>query len=87
MNQIVKTENSVYEINTAECKVRRLVGVNDPTPRQGEDGVWKWYEDLMPSTPELGYPLCIVWSVDDMARCTITSVVREVTENDSNPGS
>jgi hypothetical protein len=35
---------SVYQVDTANQKVRRLEGEADPTPRQGKDGEWKSYE-------------------------------------------
>lgn len=37
---------SVYEVDVTNKKIRRLSGTTDPTPRQGEDGEWKSYEDF-----------------------------------------
>lgn len=41
--EVVKTLNSTYEIDYARdgIWVRRIEGVNKPTPNQGEDGVWQ----------------------------------------------
>ena len=36
----VSTVNSVYHVNESEHLIRRIGGVNLPTPRQGEDGEW-----------------------------------------------
>ena len=36
---------SLYEVDEEANKVRRLIGVKDPTPRQGSDGEWKSYKD------------------------------------------
>lgn len=42
----VTTANSVYQINEADHMIRRMSGANDPTPRQGKDGVWREYRTL-----------------------------------------
>lgn len=38
------TENSEYELDTADKKIRRLFGSVNPTQRQGRDGIWKSYD-------------------------------------------
>jgi len=72
---------SLYEVDQKNCCVRRLVGVNDPTPRQGPDGEWRDYADITYIIP--GQPVIITWRFDtetDMvcARSTITSNVKEI---------
>jgi hypothetical protein len=75
------TKFSVYEIDMENKKIRRTVGVNAPTPRQGEDNVWKevryidWKEDGM----------LIVWpglNEDGSHPCTWTSRVLQVESDD-----
>ena len=70
----VSTVNSVYHINESEHLIRRIGGVNLPTPRQGEDGEWATYETIV-QHPQGG--LLIVWgeNPDGTARCTWTSDV------------
>lgn len=43
---------SLYEVNEETKEIRRLIGVKDPQPRQGKDGVWKPYADLFLKTGE-----------------------------------
>lgn len=38
---------SIYEIDEDAKKIRRLSGVKDSTPRQGADGDWKQYQEIM----------------------------------------
>lgn len=52
---------SVYIVNTDSKKIRRLNGVNDPTPRQGKDGEWRSYQELLPSPLRKGTCALIVW--------------------------
>lgn len=40
------TEFSVYEIDMKNKRIRRTIGVNAPTPRQGEDNVWRDFEGI-----------------------------------------
>jgi len=42
--KFITESGSVYQIDTANKKIRRLSGKNDPTPRQGADGEYKSYE-------------------------------------------
>ena len=69
----VTTVNSVYQINEADHMVRRVSGVNDPTPRQGVDGAWQEYLSITPYFDGL----LIVWCYrsDGSAKCTWTSKV------------
>ena len=39
---------SLYELDPANRRVRRISGERAPTPRQGTDGEWKTYESWMP---------------------------------------
>lgn len=55
---------SVYEVNTDSKKVRRLQGMNDPTPRMGKEGEWRPYFSLLPDPPEVGSQVVIVWGDD-----------------------
>lgn len=53
------TRNSSYEVDVANKRVRRLCGVNDPTPSQGKDGEWRAYESC--HNIEVGYSATFVW--------------------------
>lgn len=44
--RVVETENSTYEIDTVNRKIRRVLGINEPTRNQGDDNVWKHYYSL-----------------------------------------
>lgn len=80
------TLNSLYEVDVDRNpnRVRRLQGVNDPTPRQGEDGVWK---DL--AVPfdrewaEVARVGLFVWNVteDGVMQSTMTSVIQDMTDD------
>lgn len=52
---------SVYEVNTDSKQIRRLNGAKDPTPRQGPDGQWRAYEEILPDPPKVGSSLVIKW--------------------------
>lgn len=69
---IFKTLNSTYEVDRTHRQIRRIEGVNDPTPRQGTDGEWREYHAL---TMLLNGSYLIAW--DAHGRCTITSRVVE----------
>ena len=74
------TENSTYEVDAHEFRIRRINGVSDPTPRQGKDGEWKTYHAVTTIKP--GHAVLIVWDiVDGVARSTQTSTVTEVQGN------
>ena len=72
----VRTQSgSVYEID--DCRVRRLSGERDPTPRQGPDGEWRTCMGI--SGPEVGWPMTFMWSVDEnVIKATMTSPVVSV---------
>lgn len=78
MNQLIRTESgSTYEHDPKEKRIRRLEGELQPTPRQGSDGEWKLYGELV--GPEVGKSMGIIWRFDIdgqiIARTTITSYV------------
>ena len=66
---VYTTLNSVYEVDTANRRIRRLSGRNAPTQHSGIDGAWQDYADYT-SHPSGG--LMIVW---DSERLTLTSQV------------
>lgn len=75
------TAYSTYEVDPAAKRIRRIEGVADPQPRQGEDGEWKTYQQL--SAIAVGHSVTIIWAVDDtddgpVARATETSPVTAV---------
>lgn len=80
---IFKTLNSTYELDRENSRIRRLEGLDAPTPRQGPDGEWKTYATLTPvvepvvpsdETPRLSF--FIDW--DGEGHGTLTSPVQEV---------
>ena len=74
---IFETLNSTYEHDPAGRRIRRLKGVNGPTPRQGADGEWKHY--AMISEVQVGESVIIVWTIsDDVAGATQTSLVQSI---------
>jgi hypothetical protein len=52
---------SVYEVDEAGHRMRRVTGEEPPTPRQGDDGAWKDYAVL--SEVEVGKSVMIGWAV------------------------
>lgn len=55
---------SVYEVNTDSKQIRRLKGAEDPTPRQGPDGQWRAYKDLIPNPVKVGSGVVIMWGTE-----------------------
>ena len=73
------TYNSIYEIDQAGRRLRRLVGSNTPTPRQGDDGEWQSFHAI--SAVTVGDPVIIVWRMQgDAAQATYTSPVTAIDE-------
>lgn len=71
------TMNSIYEVDTENKRIRRLNGKDDPTPRQGPDGEWKPYLELM-NDVKIGDPLIIAWTQDNntgVVKTTMTSTI------------
>lgn len=73
----VWTAFSKYEIDQAGKRVRRMVGVNAPTDRQGDDGQWRQYHHV----EFLAGGLLIHW--DDAGHCTHTSDIVSVHDDAS----
>ncbi len=72
---IFKTLNSTYEVDEVFHQIRRIEGVNAPTPRQGKDGEWREYHTLLLLA---NGSYLIQWNnppEGEPARCTITSTV------------
>lgn len=67
------TDNSIYEVDPDRKLIRRLAGVNAPTPSQGADGEWKVFERI--DGLEVGYPSLIRYPNE---KGTLTSVVRSL---------
>lgn len=88
MKSFVTASGSVYEVDQEKKQVRRLNGVNDPTPRQGQDGEWRIYKSITPIA--VGYVVIIVWdrattpllegSPEDAIPTTMTSPIKEIIE-------
>lgn len=87
--KFVTVSGSMYEVDLQEKKCRRLIGMSDPTPRQGKDGDWKVFQSIHPETPVQGKPVVFVWDaashppVDAIpgmpyTPTTITSMVKEI---------
>ena len=84
----------MYEVDLQEKKCRRLVGVQDPQPRQGKDGEWKSFETMLPEVPVKGSPVVFVWDHETTPRLeetpeeyvyvptTMTSFVVEIIEDE-----
>jgi hypothetical protein len=72
----VWTKNSTYEIDEVNKLVRRVHGLNDPTPRQGADGEWKEYVGIIIAPRGM----LIQWGTnpDGSLKCTWTSKVIKI---------
>ena len=74
----VTTANSVYQINTENKQMRRLVGTNVPTQHQREVDLEGWKTYLSVDVQNSG--LLFVWKVDEtddgvILRRTLTSPI------------
>lgn len=70
----LRTENSVYELDRVERKVRRVFSTHRATERMNApDGTWMYYRDLKVIEDRVFF----VWEYSDsgIARGTITSPV------------
>jgi hypothetical protein len=71
---------SLYEVDEAKQSVRRLIGINDPTPRQGNDGEWRKYLDA--TDVAVGQGVLFVWEmvpgIIATAKSTLTSPVKRI---------
>lgn len=73
---IIKTTFSVYEVDRENCRIRRLTSDHEPTPRQGQDGEWRGYEDLR----FMNDGMFIIWNhtYSGIAQGTLTSPIVEI---------
>lgn len=71
MTKVFQTASgSLYELDKAAKRIRRLCGMHAATARQGIDSEWKTYEQLQ----VVNGCAVIVWRVvDGKAECTQTS--------------
>jgi hypothetical protein len=74
----VTTRNSVYDVDVEGKRVRRVMGANAPTERQGEDGVWKPFMSV--SMLDGGMIFQWGWNENGTANCTWTSDILNVEE-------
>lgn len=58
--RFITISGSTYEVDQDNKKIRRLKGKADPTPRQGQDGVWREYINLSPIV--VGQAVLIQWA-------------------------
>lgn len=72
----VHTEFSVYELDQAEKRIRRIEGERSPTPNQGTDGSWRAYEQLT----WIGLRLLVVYGIDETMtlRQTMLSEIQSI---------
>jgi hypothetical protein len=56
----VTTAFSLYEVHLGDDRVRRLQGLNEPTPNFKQDGRWRHYAALTP--PAVGVPFAVLWT-------------------------
>lgn len=92
MSQTIKrvyTENSIYEVDEEDNRIRRVNSNHEPTPRQEEDGVWQEFGTV--EGLEEGSPMLIIWGSDEdeeYLECTHTSTIQKiVSEVDLNDNS
>lgn len=71
---------SLYEVDFDKNQVRRLIGLKDPTPRQGTDGNWKQFKSCTEIIP--GSSVIFVWNIiinnELIAKTTMTSPVKKI---------
>jgi len=65
---------SVYEVDHAKSRIRRITGTHAPTNSQGADGEWRPYHSAL---VELGIPAVVQWSMN-VPKYTVTSRVTEI---------
>ncbi len=78
MTTLIQTENSNYEIDYPNKRVRRLTSSHAPTPRQGIDGEWREFLAMY----RMEGSLLFVWNKrdrDGVLECTLTSWVMDTT--------
>lgn len=80
---------SIYEVDYNKKMARRLCGKASPTPRQGNDGDWKEWDNCSDITE--GKSVMFIWNWDTepkgemIGRSTVTSAVKKIhlNENDN----
>lgn len=86
---IFKTiSGSQYDLDQANKRIRRLSGAKAPSARQGEDGEWRTYRDLVPEQPKVDQSLIIIWEyqtklidgqwLQSIGKTTMTSTIAEI---------
>lgn len=85
MKRFTTISGSIYEVNLAQNKCRRLLGLQDPTTSQGQDGEWRQCKLISPI--EVGLPVVFVWetimnSSDINLKSTMTSEVISINNVD-----
>lgn len=73
---IFHTQNSSYELDQKNKRIRRISGNFPATKRQGTDGIWKDYYKVDPI--EVGECPYVHW--DDEKHCTHLSQIIKVFE-------
>jgi hypothetical protein len=72
-----RTGNSLYEVDTIGKRIRRLNGTFNPTPRQGPDGEWREFLDIL--NLQESQSAIIIWGVSgDTLKTTMTSEIKEI---------
>ena len=74
MLRFTTESGSVYEVDDANTRIRRLEGRHDATPRQGADGEWRVYHWI--SEVFLKDSVLIAW--DAVGKATMTSRVESL---------
>lgn len=57
--RFITETGSVYEVDEKRKLIRRLEGESNPTPRVGNDGMWKAFSSLM--NVNVGFRALICW--------------------------
>jgi hypothetical protein len=90
--KFITETGSLYEVDSDNRRIRRMIGVNNPSPRQGKDGEWRPYDTLILN---LGESACIFWDPKTTPLlegsggnipATITSKVVKIERNEENVG-
>jgi len=68
------TENSEYELDEEKTRIRRVTGKFPPTPNQGDDGVWRTYDEISPIEEDVEP---VIWW-DNSMKVTRLSVVKRI---------
>lgn len=57
-----RTRFSTYEVDLPGRRVRRITGERQPTPRQGTDGDWRGYQDILAAPMPDGLSVWFDWT-------------------------